>query len=267
MPIKKAYADTPAGQMHYRFVLGEGIPLVFYHRTPATSASFETMMALMAGERPLYAFDTPGFGESFLPEGCPDTAQYGSYYLAALDALALNEIHVFAHHTGTHFATEMAAAAPGRVKSLSLNGIAYLTAQERADFAATMSHPVPPDAEGKYFTRTWSIIKGLFPKFDPKLTHREFVSALYSMDGRELAHGAIWEQDYPAVFARVTCPVLAMCAKDDTLRPYLDRVSQAHPEIKSVVTGPAKYFSPEYDAQRTVDELRAFLLQVEETPN
>ena len=64
MIIRKAYADTPAGQVHYRHAPGASgrAPLVFLHRTPASSATFEAMMRAISGDRPVYAFDTPGFG-------------------------------------------------------------------------------------------------------------------------------------------------------------------------------------------------------------
>ena len=62
MVIKKAYVDIAAGQIHYRHVPGNGIPLIFLHRTPASSVTFEQMMINMMGDRPIYALDTPGFG-------------------------------------------------------------------------------------------------------------------------------------------------------------------------------------------------------------
>jgi len=263
MPIKKAYVDIDAGQMHYRYVPGEGIPLVFYHRSPAHSVCFEPMMAAMEGDRPLYAFDTPGFGNSFDPQGRPNATQYGQWYLDTLDALKLEQVHVFAHHTGTHFASEMALLAPERVLSLTLNGIAYLTAEEREQFRELVGHSVMPNADGSYIEPSWTIVSSLFPAFDPKLTHIEFLSAMRSLEGRNQAHGAIWDQDYPTVFAKLTGPILAMCAEDDSLHPFFERVLQAKPEIRSAVTGPAKYFSPEYDTERTVKEVRDFLNSLE----
>ena len=81
MNIRKDYADTPAGQIHYRHVPGtrtgagagtaERSPLVFLHRTPASSAAFEPMMTAMAGDRPLYAFDTPRFRRVLRPARLP----------------------------------------------------------------------------------------------------------------------------------------------------------------------------------------------------
>ena len=263
MAIKKAYVDIAAGQMHFRHLPGDGTPLVFYHRSPAHSVCFEPMMAAMSGDRPLYAFDTPGFGNSFDPPGRPNAVQYGQWYLDALDALNLDRVHVFAHHTGTHFASEMAVLAPERITSLTLNGIAYLTAEEREQFRELVGHSVMPNADGSYIEPSWTIVSSLFPAFDPKLTHLEFLSALRALEGRDQAHGAIWDQDYPSVFKKLTCPILALCAEDDSLRPFFERVIEARPDIKSAITGPAKYFSPEYDTERTVDVVREFLAEAE----
>jgi hypothetical protein len=42
--IKKAYIDTPEGQIHYRFTGGPGVPLVLFHMTAASSSAFEPLM-------------------------------------------------------------------------------------------------------------------------------------------------------------------------------------------------------------------------------
>ena len=263
MAIKKAYVETPSGQLHYRHAPGPGMPLVFFHRTPANSASFEKMMRLMDGERPLYAFDTPGFGQSFDPPGMPSMAAYAGYMLAALDTLGLARVHIFAHHTGTHFATELAAAHPARVAALMLNGIAYLTRQERDNFRGLVKPPRAPDTDGAYLLDTWKSISNLFPAFDPELLPEEFCAALRATRGREQAFAAVCDQDYPATLARVASPILATCAEDDMWRDVFDRIFVDRPDAKRVLLGPAKFFTPEYDAVRAVGVIRTFLDEIE----
>ena len=46
------------------------------------------------------------------PTGAPTARQYGQWLLEAIDALGIDRFHLAAHHTGTHFAAEIAAAAP-----------------------------------------------------------------------------------------------------------------------------------------------------------
>ena len=61
--IKKSYINIASGQIHYRYIEGDGQPLLFFHRTPSSSIMFERLMLEMKNDRPLFAFDTPGFGE------------------------------------------------------------------------------------------------------------------------------------------------------------------------------------------------------------
>ena len=232
--ILKAYANTASGQVHYRWTDGPGTPLAFYHRAPATSASFIPLMQELAGERPLYSFDIPGFGESFDPPGNPTMSDFADWMLAALDVIGLDRVHIFAHHTGTHIATDMAGRYPDRVASLGLNGIAYTTAEERAQHAASMRDPVTPDEQGDYIVNTFRLIKTLFPKFDPELTPLEVIGALRSHYSRQKSFAAVWGQDYPAALKAVTCPILATCAEDDVWAPVFDRVFEDRPDAKKV---------------------------------
>jgi pimeloyl-ACP methyl ester carboxylesterase len=263
LAIRKAYANTSQGQMHYRYVPGPGAPLLMYHRAPATSLSFEPMMRLMAGERALYAFDLPGYGASFPPPGAPTATDYARWMMEAIDSLRLGAFHVFAHHTGTHFATEMAAVNPDRVTSLMLNGIAYLTAEERAPLAAAVQPAPPPDAAGKYMQASFERTASLFPAFDADLYHKEMIASMQSHESRHKSFAAVWGQDYPATLKKVTCPILATCAENEHWRFCFDRVFVDRPDAKRVLLGPAKFFTPELDAPATVAAIREFLRDIE----
>lgn len=267
MEIEKAYVRINSGQIHYRHVPGDGTPLVMYHRNPSTSGCYDRMMKLMVGDRPLYAFDTPGFGESFSPRGLPSIQDYRDWMLEALDVLELREVHIFGHHTGTHFATEMAIARPHQVKSLLLNGIAYFSHKARKKIIDEYGHEIPLDVNGGYVSEIWKGVSEMFSLYDMSLEmlHEEFLSALRSMDGRRQALIAIMEQDYKAAFDKVRCPVLAMYAKDDVLEFGLEDVLKARPETRSIKLGGARFFSPERDTSRTVDAVSAFIAEVDQS--
>lgn len=261
--IRKAYADTSAGQIHYRYVEGPGTPIVMLHRAPASSVSFVPMMNLWAGERGLYAFDIPGFGQSFAPGGDPSAADYGRWILEAIDHIGLGSFHMFLHHTGTHFGTEIAALNPGRVASLALNGIAYLTVAERASHAAAVRAGAVPDEKGHYMAGQFERIAGMMSVFEAGLYHEEMIGSFQSHFSRHKSFAAIWRQDYPAVLKRVACPILATCAENEFWRFCFDRVFMDTPRARRVLLGPAKFFTPELDAAAVVDALRAFLTDVE----
>lgn len=265
MGIRKGYADTTGGQVHYRYLAGgPALPLVFLHRTPASSATFEGLMQACGGDRPVFAFDTPGFGGSFDPPGLPTVRDYRDWLADAVRAVGLTRFHLYGHHTGTHIATELAAAWPDRVASLGLNGMAYLTPDERAAFRRMVAPALAPDPDGAYLQPLWQLIRSLFPVWDPALVNREFAAALRAQAGRDQAFRAIWDQDFVGVLAGVRCPLLAVSAADDFFLPYLERVKSSHPLARTAVTGPAKVAAPELDTAGSAAVIRAFLADVEQ---
>ncbi len=266
MEIEKNYVRIADGQIHYRSMAGDGTPLVMFHRNPSSSLSYERMMKLMAGERPVYSFDTPGFGASFDPKGMPNMLDYRDWMMNALDALRLDQVHVFAHHTGTHFATEMAAAHPDRILSLALNGIAYFSPKIRKKIKDEYGQEIPLDPDGGYVSEIWKGVREMFDDYDLNLNllHAEFIAALRAVPGRHQSLIAMLEQDYKAPYAKVKCPILAMCAKDDVLEFCFEDAIKANANVKAVKLGSARFFSPELDTARTVDALQEFIASVEQ---
>ena len=261
--IRKAYVDVGSDQIHYLYSNGQGIPLLLFHRTPASSVIYKRMMRRMVGSRPIYALDTPGFGESFNPEGMPSVIDYRDWFCEAIDNLGISSFHIYAHHTGTHIATEIAVYWKNRVQSLMLNGVAYLTEKERLEFAKKILPATRPDEDGRYLMETWKIIKSLFPSFDRDLVHLEFIGALRAMDGRDQAFRAIWDQEFTKVLRQVECPVFAMSAANDFFAGYLDRIKENIPSARIALLGNAIVASPELDTDNTVRLLNEFMSDVE----
>ena len=261
--IRKAYVDTANAQIHYLYSDGQGIPLLLFHRTPASSVIYERMMKKMMGSRPIFALDTPGFGESFNPEGMPSVIDYRDWFCEAIDNLGISSFHIYAHHTGTHIATEIAVYWKNRVQSLMLNGVAYLTEKERLEFAKKILPATRPDEDGRYLMETWKIIKSLFPSFDRDLVHSEFIGALRAMEGRDQAFRAIWDQEFTKVLRQVECPVFAMSAANDFFAGYLDRIKENIPSARIALLGNAIVASPELDTDNTVRLVKEFMSDVE----
>ena len=257
--IKKAYINTESGQIHYRYLSGKGTPLLFFHRTPASSIMFEKMMLEMKDDRPMYAFDTPGFGESFNPEGMPSLIDYRDWLSEAIDAIGIEKFHIYAHHTGTHIASEIVLERPEKVLSLCLNGAAYLTAEERQVFKDNFTPALEPDEDGNYLLNTFNLIKTLFPDFDPELVDLELRGALRSKQGRNQAFTAIWEQDFIAVLKKITCPVFVMSAEDDFFIEQVALIANAHPEINTAVLDQSRIVSPELRTKEIVGLIRPFM--------
>lgn len=259
MPITKGYADTRNGQIHYRRCgPGEGTPLVFLHQTASSSKMYEKVMALLEGEYPMVALDTPGFGGSYDPPEYPDLPYYVAVLLEALDDLGVGDFHLFGHHTGACIGVEMAVKVPDRVETLMMIGPVQLTQDERDELRKHFSSPFAPQADGAHLMQTWEYLADLGADASLELHHRELVDTVRAWKGRAQAYATVWDQDFPALFARVKCPVLIMCSADDVLWAYFDRAKAARPDAKAVVLRGAN-FEPDLDAEGTANAIRAFL--------
>lgn len=261
--IRKAYVDTRGGQLHFRYVRIAGRselePLILLHRTPTGSVSFEPLMRELGDWRNLYAFDTPGFGPSFDPPGMPTIDDYVDWFTEAIDALAIDGFHLYGHHIGVHFALALALRWPERVRSVALSGVPCLDATECATFATPLDRPPRPDAAGVYLDEIWRRMRPYCPQFDADQLHREFVSALRALNGRDQVFAAVLNQDVPRCLAALRCPLLALSAPDDPLRACLDRAPTLQAAVRVEELGSGGVAAPELDAPRLAAVLREFV--------
>ncbi|MDX2221864.1 MAG: alpha/beta hydrolase [Rhodospirillaceae bacterium] len=259
--VRKAYVDTAAGQLHYYAAPGAGAPVVFLHQTASSGKMYLDVMARLAG-RSMYAMDTPGFGGSFEPPDMPSMPQYAAWIVQALDGIGLGAVHLFGHHTGACIAAEICAAHPARVKSCAMIGPVPLTKAERDAFRTHYSTPFSPDPAGTYLRTTWDYLRGLGAHSTVALHHREFVDTCRAYMGRYKAYSAVWDQDFTALFAKISCPLLLMCAPDDVLIAYLERARGLRPDARVRMLKGAN-FEPDQDPDGTAAALREFLAEVE----
>jgi pimeloyl-ACP methyl ester carboxylesterase len=97
-------------------------PVVCLHGVPTSSFLWRNVLAALDGHGLRgVAFDLPGMGLA----ARPDTFDYswtglGRWTLAALDALALDRVHLVVHDIGGPVGFEVGAAAPERVRSLTV---------------------------------------------------------------------------------------------------------------------------------------------------
>lgn len=159
--MKRGYADTPEGQVHY-LVEGQGEPLLLLHQT-GSSRQFWRLMPLLAKAYKVYALDTLGSGNSDpLPANVqiPDLARN---VVHAMDFLGIQKAHLFGYHTGNKIGTELAASSPQRVDRLILCGNTHSIQAEHADLVAVMGGRVMPRlknfedaADGSHLLKQWA---------------------------------------------------------------------------------------------------------------
>ena len=101
---------------------GDGDPVVCLHGVPSSCFLYRKVIAELAG-RGLrgVAFDLPGLGLADRPEDFDYSwTGLGRFAGAAVDSLGLDRFHLVVHDIGGPIGFELAAAAPDRVRSLTV---------------------------------------------------------------------------------------------------------------------------------------------------
>lgn len=244
MSMRKNYVDIAQGQIHYRIKEGSGTPIVCFHQTASSSAMFEKFAAAYSGPEPIIAVDTPGFGGSFDPEGMPTMADYADMLLEAIKALNFDKVHLLGHHTGASLAIEIATSDPDRVASLMMIGPVVLTAEERQAFGGVYPQPFELKADGSHLKTMWEYVASIGGDSDLDLHHREMVDTARAWQGHIKVYSKIWDQDFSALFEKITVPMLIMCAEKDILWPMFERAKEMRPDATAAVI-PGSNFQPD----------------------
>jgi pimeloyl-ACP methyl ester carboxylesterase len=258
--IKKAYAETSLGQIHFCHRPGIGTPIVFLHQTASSSVMYHEVMQGLSLDNPLYAFDTPGFGGSPEPAGDkPSMLDFADWLVEAINFCGIDNFHLLGHHTGVCIGAEIENKHPQRVKSLMMIGPVPLTQEERDAFREK-TQGLPPTADGSYLQETWDYLLGLGADSDVRLHQRELADSIRAYSGRFLAYSAVWDQDFTKLYQQIKAPLLIMCAPDDILFDVFQRAKDLRPDALAMEIGGAN-FEPDQDPDGVIKAIEMFVGQ------
>lgn len=256
--MQKGYVEISLGQIHYRSRAGSGTPIICFHQTASSSAMFEKFAAAYSGPEPIYALDTPGFGGSFDPEGMPTMADYATMLRDAIKALGFNKVHLFGHHTGASLAIEIATSDPELVSSLMMIGPVVLTAEERQAFGGVYPQPFELKADGSHLQTMWDYVESIGGNSSLELHHREMVDTARAWEGHIKVYSKIWDQDFSALYEKVSVPMLIMCAQKDILWPMFERAKEMRPDATAVEI-PGSNFQPDEAPAEVADAVKEYV--------
>ena len=159
--MKRGYADTPQGQIHYT-TAGEGEPLLLLHQT-GSSRHFWKLMPLLAEKYRTFSPDNLGSGNSDPLPPNVQIADLARSIIDFMDFLGIEKAHIFGFHTGNKIGTEMAVAWPSRVDRLILCGHTHsIMAEHEALNAALRAVVAPslrkfePEPDGSHLVKQWA---------------------------------------------------------------------------------------------------------------
>lgn len=124
--MKRAYADIPEGQMHYRCA-GSGKPVIMLHMSGSSSDEYEQMGNILAKNYAVYAPDLLAFGESDDPPRFYSFADHAKTVISFMDALSIQSAYFVGNLVGANIAVHIASDYPSRVKGLMLGQLCYHT--------------------------------------------------------------------------------------------------------------------------------------------
>ncbi|KAH7303851.1 Alpha/Beta hydrolase protein [Stachybotrys elegans] len=273
--IKKSYADTPYGQVHYRYILPvssepQKTPIVMLHKSASSSASYEAIMHHLAAQGyNCYALDMPGFGASFDPpeEAIAEilkrgTRWYVEVFVSALTSIGLlgkpAKVHLMGHHSGASLAPELAATHPDAVETVTLIGTAVMSENERAEMKKKYFEPFnKPVPDGSHLLKTWDYLRSMGVGDDIDMFQREAVDHIRAWKGRNQIYGAVWEQDLGGYLDMVKCPIMFVCARDDVLWEYQEKAKERWTHAVYIECRGAN-FSPDLDSDTICKAWLAF---------
>lgn len=232
------YAPWAFGQVHYQ-VWGEGVPLVLCHQSPSSSEQFTAIYPLLAerGLRPI-GVDTPGFGNSSIPDHPPTIEEYADGVTAVLDHLGIEQAHILGQHTGSMVAMEATLRHPRRYSSLVLNTPTPFDAAERRDWKNRLTprqkawHPKP---DGSHLVELWQRrCAASGPWTHLPAMHREVVQMLRAGETLWYGHAASFDYDQLGRLPLIAKPTLIVTNSGDLTFPLAQRAAALRPDFAYV---------------------------------
>lgn len=241
MIAKRAYAETPYGQIHYRYA-GHGDPLLLLHQTATSSEFFEPLVPYLADAYWVLAPDTPGFGMSDRPSHQLSVGGYARCFADFMDAMGITKASIFGHHTGATIACELAAAHPEKVDKLLFHGTPYWENPTQELLARV--HHMQFAEDGHHLMEVWEGLKASLEKSHPagsltddpwRLLHREATWKLMAGERWHEAYEALAQYDILERLPLIQAPTLvASCEHDGllgTVEPVAARLKRARTHV------------------------------------
>ncbi|MEV7865618.1 alpha/beta fold hydrolase [Streptomyces sp. NPDC088124] len=261
--MRHHFADSRFGQLHY-VEEGTGEPVLLLHQTPRSWDEYRDVLPLLGRRFRAIAMDTLGFGASARPTAEWSVELFAQAVLDLCDALSLERVALVGHHTGGVIATEVAAAAPDRVRALVLSGMPYVDASRRREVASgrpPIDH-VERMADGSHVQRLWDNRASYYPADRPDLLERLVRDALQVLDRVEEGHLAVNRYRMEDRIGSVTARTLVLCGELDTFSlPDVPRILEALPGAVSELLPGTGVPSVDHRPDLFADAVGRFLLQ------
>ncbi|MDR1192749.1 MAG: alpha/beta hydrolase [Peptococcaceae bacterium] len=208
--MRRAYADIPAGQMHYRYTAGGKPPVICLHISGSGSGEYERVGDMLADKFTVYALDMLGMNFSDPPPRLYSLSEHASTVVDFMDKLALPRVILIGTLCGANIATHVAAGWPDRVSKLILAQPVHMPEQKDMHRRKALYDPVQYTADGSYALEFWRRVDkyGYPPAINmPRVTDQILSGPEYS----EILHWAMFaDEDLAGLYPKIQCPTTVL---------------------------------------------------------
>ena len=239
--MKRAYADIPEGQMHFRSE-GDGEPVLLLHMAVGSSDEFTRVIPFLSKTYRAIAVDFLGQGDSDPAPSPYLTEDHTRTLVSFMDSLGIKKASVVGNHGGSMMAIELAVNWPERVDKLVLFGMGLwgkpsedMAIEEPPDFLSRVE--IEPD--GSHLMRWWRRA-ALWGSNTPEILEERVIEYIKAGPRGEEMHWANLAYDAEPKLPLITCPTLVMAATEDPFYAVAPRVKSLVPNSKlaTIESGP-----------------------------
>ncbi|MCS7002231.1 MAG: alpha/beta hydrolase [Dehalococcoidia bacterium] len=257
--IRRAYAETPLGQIHYR-VAGppDGQPLLLLHQSPSSSAMWEPALPMFGarGYRAI-AVDLLGHGMSDPAPANPTLTDYAAGVWGLVDTLSLGPSPIVGHHSGAAVAVIMAVMRPPWVTALALWGVPILT-PALIERLVTEQRPDWRHAEDWLGQRWIERTAASGPEWTPAVSIRALMELTQAGPTAHLLHNAVGTTLLDPILPTLAQPMLAICGERDILWQGSQRAATMAPRARFVALPGAGVDVVDYQTEAFVTACDSF---------
>ena len=237
--MKRAYADIPEGQIHYRFE-GKGEPVLLLHAGVTSSLEYIKVIPFLSKNYYVIAPDFPGNGDSDPAPYAYDIIDHARAMVRFMDSLGIKKAAVVGQHVGGKIGLEMAVTWPERVSKLVLSSPNYPEAEEGKTFKdpPNFMGRVEIMADGSHLMEWWR--RSALWGHPLDITHDRAVEYIKAGPRGEEIHWAGGAYDPRPRLPLVRCPTLVFSATHDPFCGMAETVHRLVPgsKLKIIENGP-----------------------------
>jgi len=250
--MKRGYADTPDGQIHY-ITEGVGDPILLLHSTPMSSDQFYQLIPVLAKKCWVVAMDTLGYGLSDKPSSPYSAEDYASNINSFLKELGIKKASIFGNFTGASLAIEFAVKYPEKVDKLVLSGVLLKPSPPYVS-------DIVPTEDGSFLLEAWKMFyEPPRPFVGEEAAYRMFISGLLAGTRQSYACHAATSADNSEKMPQIKSPTLLVSGEKDVFFENIEPAQKLIPRSKiKVIPGGGwsiAYSSPAEFAEVVLDFL------------